>query len=294
MRTLKKTLCLVLALVMVLGLCAVSVSATDFPDDEKIEHQEAVEVMNSLGIIQGRETGNFDPQDRVTRAEMAKMITMIMQGDVDVSAFQGTPTDLKDIDGHWAEAYIKFCVSQGIVSGRGDGTFDPNNYVTTSEASKMLLVALGYNSDVRGYTGKNWQINVARDAQNKDIYDKLADLDANKQITRDEAAQMNYNTLNATRIVHVEKYNSDGVLETTYEDATNTTSGGKTLLNKTYEAKNEVAYMTSVSYNEGKDEYNYSFTNTNNGRRRLVRRRHGPDLQGGLHRPLGPQGQRCL
>ena len=48
----------------------------------------------------------------------------------------------------WAEKYIESCVSQGIVSGVGGGRFSPNGNVTASQLSKMLLVSLGYDSDI--------------------------------------------------------------------------------------------------------------------------------------------------
>ena len=51
-------------------------------------------------------------------------------------------------------------MSQGIVSGVGGGRFSPNGNVTASQLSKMLLVSLGYDSDIEGYTGNAWDMNV--------------------------------------------------------------------------------------------------------------------------------------
>ena len=196
----KKLLALVLALVMTLGLATVSSNAA-FADADKIEHTEAVEVLNALGVIIGKENNNFDPSGDVKRSEMAKMVAMIMLGsDTDASAFTGAVTNLTDINGHWAEGWIKYCVSQGIVSGRGNGKFDPDANVTATEAAKMLLVAIGYNANVQGYGGDQWQVNVARDAQLSGFYDDLANLGANKALTRDEAAQMIFNAADATLI----------------------------------------------------------------------------------------------
>ena len=245
----KKLLALVLALVMTLGLATVSAGATTFTDDADIDHQEAVEVMNSLNIINGMGDGKFDPNGNVTRAQMAKMVTIALLGDVDVSAFTGTATDLKDVSGHWAEGYIKYCYSQGIISGRGNGVFDPNANVTTAEASKMLLVALGYNSDVRKYTGGQWAINVARDAQMKGLYDEIANLSSNKVMDRDDAAQLIYNTLNAERVIAVEGYNSDGVFTTQYRAPQGDES--KTLLEETFDAQ---VYLGNFAENDKTDD----------------------------------------
>ena len=194
----KKLLALVLTLVMTMALVVTSNAA--FTDAADIEHTEAVEVLNALNVINGKEDGSFfDPNGTVTRAEMAKMITVIMLGDVDVTAFKGTTTDLKDATG-WAEAYIKFCYSQGIIAGKGNNLFDGNANVTAAEAAKMLLVAIGYNAEVQGYTGAQWAINVTRDAQMSKFYDDLS-VGAYQALTRDEAAQMIYNAVLAKTIV---------------------------------------------------------------------------------------------
>ncbi len=193
MRNLKKILSLALALVMVMSLLTVA-GAREFNDAADIEHTEAVEVMTALGVINGMGNNTFNPKGNVTRAEMAKMITIISLGNVEASAFLGTESNLTDINGHWGEAFIKYCYSQGIISGRGNGVFDPNANVTAAEAARMLLVAIGYNADVQVYTGSQWKINVIRDAQISHFFDDVA-VTADKVLTRDEASQMMYNAL---------------------------------------------------------------------------------------------------
>ena len=47
MKTLKKTLCVVLAVVMVVGTLALTAGATDYVDDADITYDEAVEVLSS-------------------------------------------------------------------------------------------------------------------------------------------------------------------------------------------------------------------------------------------------------
>ena len=81
----KKLLALVLALVMSMSLVTISNAA--FSDADKISHDEAVDVLYTLGVINGMPDGSFAPAGNVTRAEMAKMITIIMLGDIDADAF---------------------------------------------------------------------------------------------------------------------------------------------------------------------------------------------------------------
>ena len=227
MRNLKKILALVLALVMSMSLFAVA-GATDFSDDADIDYQEAVEVMTALEIIDGVGNNTFNPDGNVTRAQMAKMITIICLGNVDPSAFLGTTTDLTDINGHWAEAYIKYCYSQGIIAGKGNGVFSPNTNVTTVEAAKMLLVAIGYNSDVQGYEGSNWKINTIRDAQTSKFFDELS-LTSDQALTRQQAAQMIYNAIQANTITKSSSVDRvTGTITDIYE------ANGKTLLEETF------------------------------------------------------------
>ena len=238
----KKLLALVLALVMSMSLVTISNAA--FKDADKIDHTEAVEVMNALGVINGMPDGSFAPAGNVTRAEMAKMISIIMLGDIDADAFEGTTTDLKDINTHWAEGFIKYCYSQGVIAGNGDGTFAPNANVTAVEAAKMLLVAIGYNATVQGYVGADWTINIIRDAQLSKFFDDLS-VTSGKVLTRDEAAQMIYNAVNAKTI---EKSSSVDRLTGKITDIYN--ADGDPLLKKTFGAKTWVGSFDG-NYNTG-------------------------------------------
>ena len=248
----KKLLALVLALVMTMSLVTISNAA--FSDADKIDHKEAVEVMSALGVINGMPDGSFAPAGNVTRAEMAKMITIIMLGDIDAAAFKGTTTDLTDINGHWAEGYIKYCYSQGVIAGRGDGTFAPNANVTAVEAAKMLLVAIGYNADVQGYVGNDWAINIIRDAQLSKFFDDLS-VTSTKVLTRDEAAQMIYNAVNALLIVKEPSLNIN-TGNITYNYRVN--SNNKTLLSETFKMFDVEGLVVKASYNSDTKKYTYT------------------------------------
>lgn len=208
MRNLKRVLSLALASVMLLGMMVIGAGAADktyadLTDSDKISNQEAVSMMVDLGIIEGKPDGSYAPSETVDRATMAKLITMMMMGDVDQTAFEGTVTDLKDIDTSWAEGYIKYCYANGIITGDGQGHFFPTQPVTVAQAAKMLLVAIGYDADDRGYQGDpNWSTNIMRDAQTTSInattlrsLTKGLSVKATDPLTRDNAAQMIFNAL---------------------------------------------------------------------------------------------------
>ena len=204
MRNLKRTLSLALASVMLVGMMSVgasAVNASDFTDADEIVNKDAVSTMTALGIINGKEDGSyFDPTGTVTRAEMAKMLCVAINGGVDpVLGVKDTPT-FTDIKGHWAESYIEYCAANGIIAGRGNNKFDPTGTVSATEAAKMLLGVLGYSAEKSGLVGNDWAINTNVLANQNGLYKKLSNLNANTLLTRDNAAQMIYNALDANMV----------------------------------------------------------------------------------------------
>ncbi len=83
MRNLKRALSLALASVMLLGMMVVGSSAKgldDFSDASEIVNQDAVAVTSAIGLFEGYEDGSFGPENVVTRAEMAVIITTMLYG----------------------------------------------------------------------------------------------------------------------------------------------------------------------------------------------------------------------
>ena len=186
----KKLLALVLALVMTMSLVTISNAA--FKDADTIDNKEAVDVMNALGVLEGDENQNFNAKDNLTRAQAAKIICVMLLGKTAADGLN-LKANFSDVSG-WAESYIAYCASQGIVAGVGDGKFDPNGKLTGYQFAKMLLVALGYKADVEGMTGIDWQVNVAKLALNTGL-SKGIDVALSNVIARDQAAKMAFNAL---------------------------------------------------------------------------------------------------
>ena len=169
MSTFKKVLALTLALAMVLSVSAFAgYKADTYKDATSIDAdcKEAVELMYALEIMKGDNNGNFNPEATITRAEIAKMIYVVLNyGNDDLAVNYKGGKFFSDVEaGAWYEGYVNFCATIKLVQGRPDGTFGPNDPVTTAEAAKMLLTAIGYSAADRGYTGANWAGNVLSDA----------------------------------------------------------------------------------------------------------------------------------
>ena len=145
----KKLLALVLALVMSMSLVTISNAA--FKDVKDIDNKEAVEVMNALGVLVGDDKGNFNADANLTRAQAAKIICVMLLGQTAADNLNLTAS-FTDASG-WAESYIAYCASQGIVAGVGGNKFDPNGQLTGYQFAKMLLCALGYDAAIEEMTG---------------------------------------------------------------------------------------------------------------------------------------------
>ena len=257
MRNLKRVLSLALASVMLIGMMVVGASAAnydDFSDKDKIVNKEAVSTLVELGVIAGKDDGTYDPTGIVTRGEMAKMICVVLNGGKDPSLGNVTKYSYTDTVGHWAAPYIEYCAIRGIVAGKGDGTFGPNETVTGSQAAKMLLVAAGYQSAIEGFTGANWEVNTNVRANAVGLYDGL-DINPSQGLTRDSAAQMVYNILDVEQVTY--KYtmvaNGDGTFTSVTE--IDKTADNKTVLEDKFEGvvvANEVADLNSSKKNDNK------------------------------------------
>lgn len=106
--------------------------AAAFSDIEGFEWAaEAIENLSSKGIISGREKGIFAPGENITRAEAVKIL---------VSAFNidgGEKISFSDVThDSWYAPFIE--KASGFVTGNGDGTFKPDDFISRQDIAVML------------------------------------------------------------------------------------------------------------------------------------------------------------
>ena len=98
----------------------------------------AVGLLTERGVINGYPDGTFRPENKVTRAEFAKMILLtfnLSPVSTSVTTFPDAPIS------HWAHSYIEAAVAYGLVQGYPDGTFRPEGSVTLAEAITLIVRA---------------------------------------------------------------------------------------------------------------------------------------------------------
>ena len=245
MKNLKKILALVLAFA-----CAFTMFAgAAFTDSADIKvDADVVDTLVSLGVVNGYDDGSFKPNGTVTRAEMAKMIYVLRTGNSDASAYNDDKTSFTDIGSHWARGYIKYCQSLGIIAGKSNTKFCPNDKVTAQEAAKMLLVTLGYDPAKAGLTGASWASKTNALADENGLLD-----DVNTSFTsacpRQYAAQLIYNAIFAPTVV----WRDDAYTNVTLLGTDNKTVGEKYMGLKT-----SVAVLKGVTKETNKSTYKLS------------------------------------
>ena len=201
MRNLKRALSLALASVMVLGMTVVGTGAS-YTDVTSKQNQEAIEVLQAVGIMVGDDNGNFNPDQKVTRNEMAVVMSNLM--DYRAATYAGT-SPFTDVPS-WAEPYVAACWNNGITSGYTKTTYGGSDTVTTSQAALMLMKALGYFQYSSDF-GTDWQFATIKQATKIDLFDDV-DSGVREAMTRNDLAQLVLNALE-TPTVEAEKDGQD-------------------------------------------------------------------------------------
>ena len=202
MRNLKRALSLGLTAAMISGLMVMGSSAASYADVTSEDNQEAIEVLQAVEIMVGDENGDFNPDQNVTRNEMAVVMCNLM--DYTVASYKGTSpfTDVPE----WAEPYVAACYTNGLTAGTSDTTYGGSDTVTTGQAALMLEKALGYFQYQADF-GSDWLVEATKQGSLAGLFDGV-DTGATEALSRNDVAQMVLNALEAD-MVTAEKNGSD-------------------------------------------------------------------------------------
>ncbi|RHW39958.1 peptidase [Lysinibacillus yapensis] len=114
-------------------------TATTFTDVKSTSNYAgAVNALNKLGIFEGDENGKFNPNSPITRAEIAKVL--VLSFDLQL---QGNPLTFTDVKkGNWAYEYVSILASNKITVGMGNGQFGAQDYVTLTQLDAFIHRAI--------------------------------------------------------------------------------------------------------------------------------------------------------
>ncbi|MBE7062801.1 MAG: S-layer homology domain-containing protein [Ruminococcaceae bacterium] len=135
----KKVISIILASCLFFSI-NIFVSAKSFDDTEGQPCEKAVDVLSSLGIIEGKEDGVYDPESPLTRAEVVTILLRVMNitASTDADMFEDVS------DSHWAYKNIGTAYQIKLINGTSETTFSPDDSVTFAQTVKMIVTMLGY------------------------------------------------------------------------------------------------------------------------------------------------------
>ncbi|QKS47968.1 S-layer homology domain-containing protein (plasmid) [Paenibacillus cellulosilyticus] len=132
----KKSLSMLVASSMVLSMFA---SAAYAAETTAPTQDEKFAALKELGIFDGFPDGTAGLDQKMTRAQFAKVLTV--GTGLEENAAASTYSDVSAT--HWAKGYIGAVTEAQLMEGVGNNKFDPNGNVTIQELAKTLVLALG-------------------------------------------------------------------------------------------------------------------------------------------------------
>ncbi len=123
-----------LQLAKMLGLDT-SNTASPFVDvKSNSKYAGAVTALHKAGIFTGDEHNKFNPNSPLTRNHMAKILVEAF--DMKMGANKLTFPDVSK--SHWSYEYIQILASNGVTTGKANGTYGGSDYVRHTQLNKFL------------------------------------------------------------------------------------------------------------------------------------------------------------
>ena len=193
MKSLKKTLVLLVVFSMILSAVMPAFAATDIYG---LDCEEEVARLEALKVVSGYEDGTYGPEKTITRAEMAVILCKMVGIDtVTVEENKNVPSKFSDVAaGEWYTGHINVAAGKGLLSGFPDGTFRPSEQLTMNQVLTLCVNALGRGEYVAEMG--TWPANYIAEATKLGLLDGVKTSDAN----RGNVAIIVWNTLEAPAV----------------------------------------------------------------------------------------------
>ncbi|WP_041047855.1 S-layer homology domain-containing protein [Gordoniibacillus kamchatkensis] len=220
-----------------------------------------IDALLKAGVFEGVSDDSFGISQNMTRAQVAKVLTLIYNVKVDTSVKTSSFTDVKadDSANGWAIPYIEAAKKAGLIDGMTDTTFAPGDNVTLGQFATLLVKGLGKKVDV---TGTPWY----KDAVDQAVSLKIlpAGTDGSKLATRADLVggafngQQAYNEQNKPAQVSVVSAKATGVKSVTVNFDRDVDTAKATLTLK----RGTSTVATSVKFADDKKSATLTLTDT--------------------------------
>lgn len=175
-------------------------NAKDFADvDAEDWFEDAVDFVSARGIMSGFNATEFGPDTNLNRAMIAQIFYNVEKGE---KVAGGSP--FPDVAaGEWYHDAIAWAAAEGIVSGYGDGTYQPNKDISREELVQIFYNYAKYkglvgdeSADLKGFVDYHMISDWSKEAMGWGVGAELLGgkggnvMDAQGGAVRAEAAQM--------------------------------------------------------------------------------------------------------
>ncbi|NLJ34487.1 MAG: SH3 domain-containing protein [Firmicutes bacterium] len=145
----KKIIVSLLLLVLSFTTATALAETPFFTDIENAWAKEAILQAVSEGIFAGNPDGTFAPKRAINRGEFALVVTRALDLPLETMSALSFKDAWQIPD--WAQAAVATMVREGIMQGRGDGTFGPLTPVTREEAAVVLVRSLDLTKEAESF-----------------------------------------------------------------------------------------------------------------------------------------------
>ncbi|MBO9604956.1 MAG: S-layer homology domain-containing protein [Paenibacillaceae bacterium] len=133
-----------------------------------------IDALLSKGVFEGVSDDSFGIDENTTRAQFAKVLTLIYGVKVDDSVTASSFADVRadDAANGWAIKYIEAAKKAGLIEGMSDTSFAPGDNLTLGQFATALVRGLGEKVDTSGIP---WYAYAVKQAIDKKILPDATD-----------------------------------------------------------------------------------------------------------------------
>lgn len=100
---------------------------------------------NRFNISAEDSSGNVSDEVQALIRHSVDLEEEVVEEEEEVEVVTSAQIFFSDTDGHWASDYINQLYEEEVVSGKSEGIFEPNGYITRAELTKIAILAFGHS-----------------------------------------------------------------------------------------------------------------------------------------------------
>ncbi len=166
---------------------------TQFADIQNSDKKDSIIILDAFNIVSGKENTKFKPNEAITRKEAIK-ISELISGKTIKSGVKSSVLDIDSSD--WSVPYVEFALDNDIISLEDGNILNGDFPVTSGEAFALYLLASGVCVDLDEEKFPFYS-QFKNDYSSEIVISNYeTDLIENKEVTREDFAEISVNILN--------------------------------------------------------------------------------------------------